>query len=123
MASQNQYFLKDKKAEIFKGTATRDKYGNYINSYVRQGGAALWCYARQISQDITLQAAMYGSNENRMFVFNYREGIEVGDLIRYNSKWYTITRIDTTDDYNTDLFIYVSDTATGSIPKNSEIVL
>ena len=42
--------------------------------------------------------------------------IELYDLILYREKWYQITRVDTEDDYNTDIFVYVKDAPRGSIP-------
>ena len=123
MAIANQYYLKDKKAEIFQKTSRFDQYHNSVTVYSRVGGGSLWCYANQLSQDQIFQAASYGEQETRFFVFNYRSGIKVGDSIRYREKWYTITRVDTKADYNTDMFIYAKDMAKGDIPKESSLVL
>lgn len=114
-------FLKDKHAKVYKKSAGyQDAYGVW-----HKGGYSLignlWCYTRQLSQDQKNEARIYGVDESRMFVFNYRNDVAVYDLILYRGTWYTITRVDTTNDNKGDLFVYVNEAATGDISKPSEL--
>lgn len=116
--SSQRYYRKDKKVKLMKGTTTRDKYGNSVRAYRYLTAAAIWAYARQLSQDQKFAAAQYGDHETRLFVLNYRTDLEVYDFIEYRGEFYEITRLDTQDDYNGELFVYVKEAATGSKPKN-----
>lgn len=117
-------YLKDKQAAIYKAVkGYNDDYGIY-----HKGGYApihkspfLWCYTRQQSQDQVLEAKQYGSDETRLFIFNYRDDVELYQYIKYRGKWYTITRVDTMHDNKGDLYVYVQDTAVGDTPADSEI--
>ena len=42
-------------------------------------------------------------------------------MIKYKNIWYRVTRVDTQDDYNGDVFIYVENAKGGWIPRDSEI--
>lgn len=108
------YFKKDKTAKIYhlehEGTdvyGVTDRYYRNISLY------PLWCYTSQLSQEKMQIAMALDSKETRFFVFNNQSNagrkIDLHDYILYKDKWYRITRIDTKDDYNTDLFIYVED--------------
>ena len=44
------------------------------------------------------------------FVFNYNADIKQGAYIHYRQEWFKVTRVDTTDDYNGEMFVYVKDT-------------
>lgn len=120
---KNQYFLKDKKARIYvKQASTQDAEGYPIPGGWRPTSASdLWCYSKQLSQETVLVASQYGSEETRLFVFNPTT-VKQYDLILYRSTWYEVTRVDTTDDYNTDVFVYVKDCPTGSIPRQDKIL-
>ena len=107
-----KYFLKDKKAEIFTKVITRDSIGGRITYYVPISHFPLWCYAKQISANLYFTARAYQIDEKRLFVFNFNADIAVNHAIRYCGKWYEITRVDTDDDYNGDMFVYVKDMAT-----------
>ena len=76
-------------------------------AYMPLSASPLWCYASQLSQDLVYQAAHWGNNEIRFFVFNYHKGVDIDQMVQYRGLWYTITRVDTADDYNGDMFIYV----------------
>ena len=84
---KGQYFLKDKKAIIYKYfKGEKDSSGFYKNDYyVPLTPAALWCYIKQY------------------------------DTLYYPAKnlWYEVSRVDTTDDYNGELFVYVKNLKTG----------
>ena len=43
-------------------------------------------------------------------------------MVRYRGKWYRVTRVDTKDDYNGEVFVYVENANGGWIPKNTEIM-
>jgi len=118
---KNQYFLKDKTAYIYKiGASYKDEYGVTHRGQITQiTGSPLWCYARQNSQSLSFTNGIAHVNEeSRFFVFNYNEEIKQGCLIKYRNSWYTIQRVDTTDDYRGDMFVYADDTPLGEIPKN-----
>lgn len=106
---KNQYNLKDKKAQLYKKEyGGQDSSGFSLpDNYYPAAPAPVWCYTRQLTQDQIFAAAAYSQEETRLFVFNYYPHVEVYDVISYKGEWYEITRVDTTDDYKTDLFIYV----------------
>jgi len=121
---KNQYFKKDKKAQVyFQSAGYKDDYGVYHKgAYYPIAPSSLWCYARQNSQTLGFAAGVaYVNEESRFFVFNHNDHIEQGDLILYKEKWFTIQRVDTQDDYNGDMFVYADDTPSGSIPKSSDV--
>ena len=114
---KGQYFLKDKKAQIYKhhdgGTDPEGfSTGDY---YTPIAPAALWCYAKQLSQEQLYAAHAYWNDETRLFVFNFRDDIKQYDTLYYPAKnlWYEVSRVDTTDDYNGELFVYVKNLKTG----------
>jgi len=122
---KGQYFLKDKKATIYTRIPSyKDEHGVYRKGgYMPITAAPLWCYARQESQGLKYAAGQLNLNdESRMFVFNNNPHITQTCLILYRGEWYCISRVDTTDDYNGDMFIYVTEAAQGDRPKESEIV-
>lgn len=114
------YFLKDKKAQIYKKYSMgRDSSGfSKGTAYVEIAPTPLWCYAKQLSEEQLYYAASYHEGETRMFVFNFRDDVEMYDIIKYRGEWYSITRTDTQEDYNGELFVYCGKT---SLDYNSEI--
>ena len=74
-----------------------------------------------MSQDLVYQAAHWGNEEVRFFVINYHKGIDIDQALCYRGTWYTITRVDTEDDYNGDMFIYVRNAKGREIPDPSQI--
>lgn len=118
----NIYYKKDKKCRPIKTFSYQNDYCQYITGYKYATPAEVWCYANQLSQNQTFEAKTYGDDETRIFVFNYREDIEVYSIIEYKDRYYTVTRVDTKDDYKTELFVYVQDTPKGKTPKKSEIL-
>lgn len=121
-AKKNQYYLKDKKAQIYRKTSERDPEGfSSIEKYYPIAPSPIWCYSSQLSQTDIFIAASYSQTETRFFVFNHYDGIEVYDMIKYKNAWYRVTRVDTADDYNGDVFVYIENAKGGWIPKDSEI--
>ena len=120
---KNQYYLKDKKAQLYKRIMNGTTSSGYSKapSYYPVAPAPVWCYARQLSQADIFQSKSFGENETRLFVFNYYPNVEVYDMVQYRGSWYRITRVDTTDDYKGDLFVYVQNAKAVSIPKDDEI--
>jgi len=114
----NIYYKKDKKCRLIGSRSERDSIGQYITTYYYSTPGEIWCYANQLSQSQTFEASQYGEDETRIFVFNYREDIALYSFIEYKGKFYTVTRVDTKDDYKTELFVYVQDTPKGKTPKN-----
>lgn len=118
---KNQYFLKDKKAFVYKrGKSYQDSSGVYRPGTPTSisGDTPLWCYAKQNSQAIQFsQGVGYVNEESRFFVFNNNPEIKQNRFILYNGSWFTIKRVDTQDDYNGDMFVYADDTPTGDIPR------
>lgn len=105
------YHKKDKKAQIYKRhTADQDSAGFAGQEYYTPvAPASLWCYAKQLTQQQLYAAHAFWNDETRYFVFNYRDDVKQYDLVYYVNKqtWYEVTRVDTTDDYNGDVFVYV----------------
>ncbi len=119
-----QYYLKDKKAMIYwEKPGGQDKDGFPIKGgYVPFAPELLWCYARQLSQDQRYASAYYDVDESRFFVFNHIPDISVYDFISYRDKWYQITRVDTMDDYKSDMFVYAKDCPEGEMPRPNEVL-
>ena len=119
----NKYFLKDKKAQIYKRIMNGTNPGGYPYppTYYPIATAPIWCYAKQLSQSDIYKAMAIGVDESRLFVFNYYPNVDVFDIVQYKGKWYEITRVDTTDDYKSDLFVYVQNAKSGNIPKDNQI--
>lgn len=114
---KKQYYLKDKKAQVYKSIGeTTDPIGQTKTlGYMAVSPAPLWCYSKQLSQTLIFVARAYDIDENRLFVFNYNKLIKPYDYIEYKGSYYQITRVDTTDGYNSELFAYVKDSPRGGI--------
>ena len=115
---RNLYFQKDKKVNLVTKTTGQDDDGFDTTVYQYLNKSPLWAYTSQLSQEQTLEARAYGSHEKRFFVLNYRNDVKPLDYVEYKSNFYIVTRVDTTDDYNTELFIYVADLENGEKPSN-----
>ena len=87
----------------------QDEYGAPFKEYRYLTEGELWCYAKQLSQEQVWQGMQFQTDEKRLFVLNYRSDIAVTDLIEYAGQFYEITRVDRTDDYLGDLYIYAKD--------------
>ena len=104
------YYQKDKKARVFHIVSGINSNGYNSPKYLQPVSPAdMWCYSRQLSQDQLYAAHAWLQDETRLFVFNYYEGIKLYDVVKYKGKWYEVTRVDTQDDYNGELFVYVKD--------------
>ena len=122
---KNQYFQKDKKAQIYiEADKYKDSYGVWHSGGLYPiSPSLLWCYARQNSQTLGFgNGVAYVNEESRFFVFNHNDHIKQGGLIYYKEKWFTIQRVDTSNDYNGDMYVYADDTPLGSVPKSSQIM-
>lgn len=118
---KNQYYKKDKKALIYKAISVSEPGKMPETYYTPTTPATVWCYSRQLSQNTIFEAKAHGEAETRFFVFNQRITVDLYDLILYRDKWYQVTRVDTEDDYISDVFVYVKDAPVGSNPKESDI--
>ena len=121
---KNQYYKKDKKAQIYKSVGSIvDEYGDH-----RPGGyrpiapKPLWCYTKQLSQQQKYIAACMSSDETRLFIFNYLPNVEVYDYLLYKGMWYQVTRVDHLEDYNTETFVYVNDCGKNRGPDDDELL-
>lgn len=123
LVNQNQYKLKDKRALIYSvSTDGQDNNGFHTECYTPITENPIWCYTRQLTQNQQYEAHMLGAMETRLFVFNYRPGVCIFDKIKYREKWYEVTRVDTKDDYNGDLFVYVKDSEAPALNSIKEYV-
>ena len=120
MAKNGLYFKKDKKIKLVTKSYTTSSSGFQTATYKYISNRSFWAYTNQLSQDQTFQAAAYGDSETRLFVLNYRDDLKIYDFVEYKGKYYSITRLDTTDDYNGELFVYVKDAARGDTPSDIE---
>ncbi|MCR5304860.1 MAG: hypothetical protein K6E33_09905 [Lachnospiraceae bacterium] len=120
---KNQYFLKDKKAQIYKAVNQgKDTEGfDRGNKYYPIAENEIWCYSAQLSQKAIALSHTLDQIETRFFVFNHYSGIAVYDMILYRGEWYRITRVDTKDDYNGEVFVYVQNAISGWIPNDEQI--
>lgn len=115
------YFLKDKKAQIYKKVDISESGGMPKYVYVPRAASPLWCHASQLSQQDVFYAGTYGDKETRLFVFNYDPKVAFDQFVLYRDVWYQITRVDTQDDYNGELFVYVKNAIGGNKPSASNI--
>ena len=99
------YSLKDKKCKIYSTRTEFDNIGNHKNVFKYLG--EFWCYSKQLSASTFFQNQIQGINETRIFILNFNPEIKVNDRIFYREDWYEITRVDTADDYLSELYIYV----------------
>ena len=122
---KNQYYLKDKKATIY----TRLPGYKDANAVYHKGSvmpitpAPVWCYARQQTQGLKFAAGIaFLNDESRLFIFCNNPHIKPNCFVLYRGTWYTIQRVDTYDDYNGDMFVYVDETGVGDKPKDAELI-
>lgn len=116
----NIYYKKDKKVKLITSYSRQNEYGQYVKGYKYLSNSSFWAYTNQLSQSQTFEAATYGNDEIRLFVLNYRDDLKLYDYVEYKGKYYSITRLDTKDDYKTELYVYVKDTAKGDTPSKIE---
>jgi len=116
MRKRDKYYKKDKKVKIIRAYSELNALGQKSNGYRYITNQSLWAYANQLSQTQTFNAKAYGDEESYFFVLNYRTDLTIDDFIEYRGKYYNITRVDTTDDYNNDLYIYAKDAPKGHMP-------
>lgn len=108
---KGMYFLKDKKAKVY--IPDNEPHGVFDEPEPTYLGE-LWCYTKQTSQTLVAEAGvLYNNDETRLFVFNYNSQIDQTCYILYRDKWFKVNRVDTTDDYNGEMFVYVVDAPEG----------
>jgi len=100
--------LKDKKIVIYKATNTTDPIGNQTLTYKPIHPCTLWAYVRQLSAKEYYAAKTTNVDEEMIFQVNWRTDLTtpLGYFIRYGNVWYNIQRIDTFENYKSDLKIY-----------------
>ena len=104
------YFKKDEKCRVYKMDDTPHGVGE-PDELIPLSDSPLWCYTKQLTQGLVAEAnVVYNNDETRLFVFNYNAEITQNSYIKYRELWYKVTRVDTTDDYNREMFVYVKDT-------------
>ena len=106
MAKHN-YYLKDKKIDIYKGVTTVIKGVSVTTYSVLYSG--LWAYYKQDSGSTNITGSnlkVYDSTERVTFVINRRPDLrqeELGKLkIVFNSRVYDVERIDDYEAYRED---------------------
>ena len=105
------YFKKDKKCMVYKEDNAPRGVGEPAE-LVPVSESSLWCYTKQLTQGLTASSGViYNNNETRLFVFNYNAEITQDAYIHYRDEWYKVTRVDTTDDYKGEMFVYVEDSS------------
>lgn len=110
------YYKKDKKVKLVVKTIIEDSLGQMIPGFQYLSNSSFWAYSRQLSQSQIFEAQAHGADDIRLFVLNYRDDLKIADYIEYRGKYYSITRLDTRDDYKGELFVYVKDTGPGDTP-------
>ena len=122
---KHQYYLKDKKATVYKRLpSTQNSNGVWVSGKVMPITAApVWCYARQERQGLKVAAGLIDLNtEDRLFIFCNNPHIKQTGYVLYRDVWYTISRVDTRDDYNGDMFVYVNEAAQGDKPRAADLI-
>ena len=114
------YYIKDKKAKIYKlvGSGGVGGVGEDDVYYQAISASPLWCYTKQLSGNLVYEAMVAGSDETRLFIFDYNTQIKPQGKIKYGDNWYEITRVDRTDDYKTECYVYVRDSTKPYRPRD-----
>lgn len=108
MATQ-QYYLKDKKLDIYLGTSTVISGVTKWTYSLEYSG--LWAYYRQMQGGTTLEGSaikVYDSTERVIFVINRlpalrEKGRDIGHTkIRFNGRVYDILQVDDFEGYKND---------------------
>ncbi|WKY47861.1 phage head closure protein [Eubacteriaceae bacterium ES3] len=100
-------YLKDKKIQIFKEDYTENVLGEQVPTLVALHAGSLWAYVRQLSAKELYEAAAIQSDEEMLFVINWRNDIDpVTCVIKYKGLYYDIKRVDTFEGYKQDIKIY-----------------
>ena len=99
--------LKDKKISIFGYVIEMDKWNQPIEIWAPlPNGENIWAYVRHLSGREIFTAKQVQSEEEMLFVINWRDDIDTTNVIEYQGKEYDVTRIDTFEGYKDDLKIY-----------------
>lgn len=111
MTYNKQMKLKDKKITLVKLVAGEDPWGFPVEKYYNINPAAVWAYIRQLGGTQLFQAQQVQSKEEILFVVNFDSRLtSIVDLDKYKVLYkgllYTIVRVDTYEQYKSDLYIY-----------------
>ena len=116
--------LKDKKIMIYKKESSGPSapIGGYTAKWKPIHLGSLWAYVRQLSQTELFTARTLLSEEELLFVVNWRADIDVRHYVLHKETWYNIVRVDTFEAYKSDLTIYAKEMNLGGIPKPEDII-
>lgn len=97
----NQYYLKDKKIQLWEYTEKRVN-GVVVKTWVKATEGKIWAYYRQTGGSKTLEGSAvkyYNSVEDCIFIVNKRSDIALTTALRivYNHKIYVINVVDDYD--------------------------
>jgi SPP1 family predicted phage head-tail adaptor len=98
--------LKDKKIQIFDYSYYTDDNGFGIEEWRPIHSGRLWAYYRQLSGKEFFAAATVNQTEDVVFTINWRADLTTDMIIKYNGRYYNITRIDDFEGYKRDLNVY-----------------
>lgn len=106
--ADHQYYLKDKKIEIYEGVSTTVKGVTKTVYSLLYGN--LWAYYKQDSGNSSITSSMtikvYDTTERALFVINRRKELRSKTLsklkVRYNGRIYDLKRIDDYEGYADD---------------------
>ncbi len=100
--------LKDKKITLLELVVTgRDKWENPITEKRPiENGKNIWAYVRHTSGREYYAARATQTEEEKVFVINWRDDITTENLIEYKGEEYDIVRIDDFEGYKENLKLY-----------------
>ena len=105
---------------IYKNTKINNNAGNWSMKWTPISALPLWCFTQNLSGSILYNPLIIENEETRLFVFNYLPNVEQGYYIFYREKWYEVTRVNSTGDYNDEIFVYVKNVF--SNPSQNDIL-
>lgn len=97
--------LKDKKIRILHDVSGSEG-GWDAQDWRPLHDGGLWAYYRYLSGSEYHASATVNEAEEVVFYINWRNDVTPAMLIKYNGKFYDITRIDDFEGYKNDLSIY-----------------
>ena len=99
--------LKDKKITILGVVEGQDRWGNPTTEKSPiEGGSNIWAYVRQLSQREIQGARTIDSEEELLFIINWRDDITAENWIEFKGEEYDIVRVDPYEYNKEDLKIY-----------------
>ena len=97
---------KNKKIELFELQYIEDDIGQQIERFINLTQTPIWAYFRQVSNSEYFAAKSIQSTEEVVFVINWRKDISTYVQIKFEGKFYDITRIDCFEGGKNDLKLY-----------------